>query len=62
MSKNVSYIIQLLGGQFNVANHLLPLSCKSILDAENFIAVYILLRNSFVVLGKYDCFVHIALP
>ena len=49
----------MLGGQYNVASHLLLSSCKSILDAQNFIAVYVFLSNSFVVLGKYNCFVHI---
>ena len=55
----MAYKIQKLGGQYNVANHRLLSSCKSILGAQNVIAVYVFLRNSFVVLGKYDCFVHI---
>ena len=55
----MAYKIQKLGGQYNVANHRLLSSCKSILDAQNVIAVYVFVRNSFVVLGKYDGFVHI---
>ena len=55
----MAYIIKMLGGQYNDASHLLLSSCKSIFDTENFIAVYVFLRNSFVVLRKYDCFLHI---